>query len=529
MAASSSCRTVPGPAHWRRRAWTTAAALAGILTVVTAPLATPPADAAGLGATVHNPLRDGTADPSIRVWNGTYFLTSTTVDSISIVASPTLAGLAVAPPAFTWHPPRPGPLCCDLWAPTLERIGGKWYVYFAAGDGSRDRWGWPARQRIFVLESNGDHPTATGYHLANGGRPVVDPGPGGQAIDPAVLQFAGRTYLLWSQYRDTGPTHSLFIARMSGPTALVGDRVRIATPTMPWERRQGRVIEAPAVLTRGGAVFVAYSANGCDSDHYATGLLTNRTGRLLDPTAWRKAPAPVLASLPADANGESGTYAPGGAEFFTSPDGRETWIAYHANGRPGQGCGAHRSLRVQRVGWTADTPVIGPALSPDTVVPVPSGEPPLDPTRPRTGRYVVAHRRGVLETAFCRADTSATVRVYAPYRPNDPCHLWYLVELGGDAYAIHHALSGKALGIAGCSSASGAAVNSGFFDPADPCQRWRVQPVFEGGFIRLFRVTNARTGLALDAPSCADQPYPSAQQRRFVFSDCQLWWLIPAG
>jgi GH43 family beta-xylosidase len=32
---------------------------------------------------------------------------------------------------------------------------------------------------------------------------------------------------------------------------------------------------------------------------------------------------------------ENGVYAPGHNSFFTSPDGKEDWILYHANTKPG--------------------------------------------------------------------------------------------------------------------------------------------------------------------------------------------------
>lgn len=118
-----------------------------------------------------------------------------------------------------------------------------------------------------------------------------------------------------------------------------------------------------------GDLFLTYSASACWSDDYALGLLHAAPGSdPLHAAAWTKASRPVLAKAPA-----ADVYATGHNGFFTSPDGREQWIVYHANTGPGQGCTAKRSPRIGRVRWA-------PAGLPVFPVPVAAGVPLAPPS-----------------------------------------------------------------------------------------------------------------------------------------------------
>ena len=115
------------------------------------------------------------------------------------------------------------------------------------------------------------------------------------------------------------------------------------------------------------------AASGCWTDDYCLGMLTFKgKDNLLDINAWKKSPDPVVRQNP-----KANVYAPGHNSFFRSPDGREDWILYHANSKPGQGCGSQRSPRAQRFKWNNDgTPVFG--------VPVEVGEEILLPANKKT-------------------------------------------------------------------------------------------------------------------------------------------------
>src|SRR5690606_26063170 len=140
----------------------------------------------------------------------------------------------------------------------------------------------------------------------------------------------------------------LYIAKMSNPWTIEGERVQISEPEYDWEMH-GLVNEGPQILrNQDGEIFIIYSASGCWTDDYALGMLSfNEEGDPLNPDDWVKNPEPVLTKHPGN-----GAFGPGHNSFFKSPDGTEDWIIYHANPMSGQGCGGNRSTRIQKFTWT---------------------------------------------------------------------------------------------------------------------------------------------------------------------------------
>lgn len=112
---------------------------------------------------------------------------------------------------------------------------------------------------------------------------------------------------------------------MSNPWTLSGTRRLLSAPTYGWETAGGAVNEGPEVLQRNGKTFIIYSASHCSTPDYKLGMLTYNGGDPLQSSSWVKSPNPVFQR--SDANG---VFAPGHGNFFTSPDGTESWMAYHA-------------------------------------------------------------------------------------------------------------------------------------------------------------------------------------------------------
>ena len=129
------------------------------------------------------------------------------------------------------------------------------------------------------------------------------------------------------------------------------------------------VNEGPQGLVHGDDLFVVYSGSACWTDTYALGLLRLRAGGdPLDAGAWLKSAEPVFQQSPKD-----GIYATGHNSFFLSPDGRENWILYHANAKPGQGCGNTRSPHAQPFSWKSDgTPDFGTPVKEGLPIAAPS-------------------------------------------------------------------------------------------------------------------------------------------------------------
>lgn len=311
--------------------------------------------------TFANPLLPSGPDPWIVRDGHDYYFLRTLGDRLAIRKTRDIADLADAPETIVWRPPAQGANAQSIWAPELHRIDGKWYLYYTAAASGHDD---DDHRGVFVLENDGADPT-TGTWVDRGMLATRRHG-----IDGTTFAYRGKRYFVYSPY--VGQDSDLAIVRMANPWTLVGEETIIARPDLPWERRGGRqILEGPEfLLGPTGRLFLSYSASACWSDDYAIGLLSAAAGSdPLDAAAWTKAPRPVLAKAPAN-----GVYAPGHNGFFTSPDGTENWIVYHANPGPGMKCTAKRSPRIQRFTWSRDgRPLFAPPVAAGTRLPVPSG------------------------------------------------------------------------------------------------------------------------------------------------------------
>lgn len=330
-------------------------ALAGCTAGVSTLQSTP----AAAQATFTNPLLTSGPDPWITRDGDTYYYMHTLGNRIAIWKTNDISKLAQAPSKTVWNPPATGPNAQAIWAPELHRIGGKWYLYYTAAAAGQNN---DAHRGVFVLENSSADPLE-GEWIDRGRVNTAHPG-----IDGTVFEHSGQMYFVYSPY--VGPDSVLSIARMSNPWTLATAETIIATPDLAWERQGGRqILEGPEFLKGpGDEVFLTYSASACWSDDYALGLLRAGGGSdLLARTSWTKSPDPVLKR-------GNGVYATGHNGFFTSPDGSETWIVYHANPAAGMGCTQQRAPHIKRVEWDAQgRPVFGAPTPIGQPVPVPAG------------------------------------------------------------------------------------------------------------------------------------------------------------
>lgn len=314
---------------------------------------------------LRNPLNiSNGADPWLTYYEGSYYLAATTWTSEwTMRKSPTLAGLKTAVPQRIYFETEPS-RCCNFWAPEFRLLDGpdgpRWYFYYTAGNptGSYDN------QRSYVLESAGTDPM--GPYTFKGR--LYDSQNDGWSIDGSVLTLNEALYFLFSSF--VGGKQSLFIAPMSNPWTISGPRVMISQPEYPWEEIGGFVNEGPVALQHEGKTFIVYSASSCNTPDYKLGLLTLNGDDPLQAGAWVKTPEPVFQR--ADA---SGVFGPGHNGFFTSPDGTEDWIVYHAVDAASKGCDGQRTTRVQKIRWNDDgTPNFGTPVSSDEAIAAPSGD-----------------------------------------------------------------------------------------------------------------------------------------------------------
>ncbi|MDC0713169.1 family 43 glycosylhydrolase [Stigmatella sp. ncwal1] len=290
--------------------------------------------------------------------DGYYYFTASVpeYDRIILRRATSIQGLASAQETVIWRKHASGEMGAHIWAPEIHFIGGKWYIYFAAG-ASNDIW----RIRMYALESSSANPL-TGSWTEKG---RISTGLDSFSLDATTVEHNGQRYMLWAQ---SNPDSNVYIAKMSSPITLAGAAVLLTKPEYSWEIQGYRVNEGPAVIKKNGKIFVTYSASKTD-DRYCLGLLTaSASSDLLHPASWTKSTVPVLAS-----NVNTSQYGPGHNSFTVSEDGQSDLLVYHArnyktiSGDPLYD--PNRHTRVQKIYWNADgTPNFGIPLA-DGVTP----------------------------------------------------------------------------------------------------------------------------------------------------------------
>jgi len=343
----------------------------GAATAVPLDSAVPQARAAG--RTFVNPIvpaqgSGGSADPSVVYRDGYYhYCRSLDGRAIGVAKARRLQDIGSAPMVTVWTAP-PGAYSQEVWAPELQYLQGRWIIYFAASDGQN------VNHRMYALAADSADPQQS-YAFKGKVAASVD----SWAIDGLAIESAGALYFVWSGWR--GPTDGFpqvtYIAPMSDPWTISGDRHEISAPEFGWEQAGAPLQEGPSVLYRDGRIHLVYSASGSWTDDYALGLLTYSGGDILDRASWVKSSQPVFTKRP-----DHDAFGPGHNTFVTSPDGTEDWIVYHAIDASGGGW-PRRSIRAQRFEWNTDgSPRFGDPVGVGVPVREPSGSlGSLDPRR----------------------------------------------------------------------------------------------------------------------------------------------------
>lgn len=303
-----------------------------------------------------NPITEKGADPWVIRNNGIYYYCYSTGRAIGVKKAENLHEIGKGDAVTVWRAPDSGPYSREIWAPELHLLDGKWYIYFAADDGDN------SNHRMYVLEGTDDDPQ--GSYVFKG--KISDPSDK-WAIDGTVYtDAAGRHYFIWSGWEgDVNIRQDIYIAPMSNPWTICGERVMLSSPSEPWETiGTPAVNEGPEILIKDNHVHIIYSASGSWTDDYCLGRLTLTGDDPLDASAWKKF-GPVFSKAVK-------AYGPGHASFVKSPDGKQDWIIYHACLVSGSGWGG-RSVRMQEFKWNEDG-------SPDFSTPI-TGVPLEEPSR----------------------------------------------------------------------------------------------------------------------------------------------------
>ena len=286
----------------------------------------------------------GGCDPWYCRQDGVYYYCYSVGNGVAVKSADTLEGVYGAEERVVYRAPGGAMYSADWWAPELHYIDGMWYIYAAADDGANEN------HRMYVLRSE----TPQGDFTFCG--QISDPADR-WAIDGTVLRLNGGLYFVWSGWEGAeNGCQNLYIAHMSDPEHIDGERHLLSVPEKKWEINGMPINEGPAALYLEGRTHVVYSASGSWTDDYCLGLLTYAGGDPLDRANWAKCPVSVFRKT-------ESVFGPGHCSFVTSEDGVR-YIVYHGNDVSGTGWNG-RSVRIQRFGAVMGLPVFGKPCGPD--------------------------------------------------------------------------------------------------------------------------------------------------------------------
>lgn len=302
-----------------------------------------------------NPIVESGADPWVVQRDGSYFYCYSRRNCIWVSRAEHLEDIGKAMTAAVWTPPEDAPYSKELWAPELHYLRGKWYIYVAADDGDN------FNHRMYVLEGTSQNPQAP--FIMKG---KITDSKDRWAIDGTVLETADQNvYFIWSGWEGAeNVQQNLYIAPMSDPWTISGERVCLSKPGHEWETHGNPLInEGPEVLKNGDKVFIIYSASGSWTDEYCLGQITLIGENVLDPASWEKKAEPVFTRTDT-------VFGPGHASFVKSENGKEDWIVYHSAKH--SGAGWNRQVCIQPFTWNIDgSPNFGRPVLTNVSIPIP--------------------------------------------------------------------------------------------------------------------------------------------------------------
>src|SRR3954462_11618508 len=200
-----------------------------------------PPPVGSVDTTFTNPLLPSGPDPWVIQKDTTYYYTNTFGNGIGIYTTSKMSELKNAPLTTVWVPPVTGPYSKDIWAPEIHYLQGKWYIYFAADNGSNET------HRIYALENSSSDPTKGTWTVKG----KITDSSDKWAIDASEFDYNGQSYLIWSGWEgDVNVSQNIYIAKMKDPFTIEGNRVMISTPEYDWEKAgvPPAIIEGPEAL-----------------------------------------------------------------------------------------------------------------------------------------------------------------------------------------------------------------------------------------------------------------------------------------
>ena len=329
--------------------------------------------------TFYNPLRVEAelGDPWMYKKDSDYYLTYSEGTQISVTKSQWMTNFTANSADETRTKViarQKGLNIVEIWAPEIFFFDGHWYIYYTATPDSNDTEIKDAGRRTYCLKSKtadamGEwETTATEVELPEDIR----------AIDATFMDYNGKQYIIWAGWPNKNHTtdfqQDLYIAELASgdPTRTVQDlstpRIRISTPEHEWEMLGAKQQEGPVVTySPDGTPVILYSGSFSGSDAYCIGylVLDGADKDPLNPESWTKGEEPLMET-------EEEIISPGHNSVVKSPDGTEDWICYHSAKYSGSGW--DRTVRLQKMTWNGDIPVVEHVYAYNEEAPIPSGE-----------------------------------------------------------------------------------------------------------------------------------------------------------
>jgi len=445
------------------------------------------------------------ADPWVIYINGSYYLCGSDGGRLWITKSGTLQNILMPAKTYIYTPPAGTMYSNDLWAPELHYLSGRWYVYFAADNGTNDN------HRMHVLQggTNANDPLNGSYTYKVKLSATTDR----WAIDGSPFTYAGQLYFVWSGWPGTtNTTQHLYIAKMSNPYTISGERVEISYPSNSWELVGTPTInEGPEALISGSTVNIIYSASGSWTNNYCLGRLTCTNGNLMAASSWSKT-GPIFSQF-------GNVYGPGHASFVKSPDGIQWWIVYHSANASGSGW--DRRLMTQQFCWDGSVPFFGFPIEKGIPIPAPSiGAGYSMPVANGTYRIISKVTGQCLDVP--NGTNIAGTQIQEWTNNGNIAQKWIFTSQGNGYYKIQAACNNL------CLDDNAASLNAGnimiqWNDLGNMAQRWRVQDMGNG----YFKIINMRSLLALNVPNSNQTPGTKIEQWYENQYDAELWQITP--
>jgi GH43 family beta-xylosidase len=348
-----------------------------------------------------------------------------------------------------------------IWAPRLQYIQGKWYIYYTASYGGKVE-----NHRMFALEGNTQDPQGSYYDYST----ISATNTNFYAIDGRVIvkPTDGSLYFVWSG-TSKFPQQNIYIAPMGDPTYINGLAVMISGTNANWE---SAVHESPDFIYKNGKSILSYSTGGLldpGPGGYKTGTLTNTDGNYLSAKSWKKSSGAVFEYY-SGADGE--VYAPGATRFVKSADGTEDWLVYHA--KHFNDNNYNREYRAQKFTWDSnDVPLFEHPIPSGVIMPVPSGDESLAAAITSGESYKIVARNSSLALTVQLSSKQPRALVEQRSFTGSDNQNWEITNLGNGYYKIISKNTGLALSITNSSIDKGATLEQQTYSGQDH-QQWKI-------------------------------------------------------